>query len=406
MNQDEIGRTLMRRFHDNFAVEHELRVNRLPSVHANQPFRPLPRPTGLPPYHLSLADVLRPEQMTAITNAGRLVFHIVGDTGGIKMPLPQQNVARQMEHDFEVADAAARPAFFYHLGDVVYFYGAAEEYYPQFYEPYMRYPAPIFAIPGNHDGDLSPAMETQGIHSLDAFVGNFCRRIPHRTRDALDVSRHAMTQPNVYWTLETPLATIIGLYTNVPEGGRLDDDQIAWLETELAHAPTDRALLVAAHHPIYSLDDFHSGSVYMGEVLNQAMARAKRIPDAVFSGHVHNYQRFTRTWDGRSVPYIVAGAGGYHNLHQVSKNVRALPQQPPFVVPGSENVTIETYCDNRFGYLRLEVSRETLKGDYFAVPGFQDPLEAQASHVDSFSLDLKAHKVSTAPPAVAQTSSA
>jgi hypothetical protein len=397
MDQDEIGRTLMRRFHDNLSVGQELQVNRLPSVHANQPFRPLPRPTGMPPYHLALADVLQPAQMRTITNAGRLVFHMVGDTGGIKMPLPQLNVARQMEHDFEAADAAARPAFFYHLGDVVYFYGAAEEYYPQFYEPYMRYPAPIFAIPGNHDGDLSPAMEAQGIHSLDAFVSNFCRRIPHHTREALDVSRHAMTQPNVYWTLETPLVTIIGLYTNVPEGGRLDDDQIAWLETELAHAPTDRALLVTAHHPIYSLDDFHSGSVYLGDVLNQAMERAKRIPDAVFAGHVHNYQRFTRPLEGRSVPYIVAGAGGYHNLHHVSKKLQAFPQQPPFAVPGSEKVTLETYCDNRFGYLRLEISRETLKGDYFAVAGFRDPLEGQASHFDSFSLDLKTHQVSTVP---------
>lgn len=47
-----------------------------------------------------------------------------------------------------------RPSFLYHLGDVVYFYGEASNYYPQFYEPYAFYPVPIFAIPGNHDGDI------------------------------------------------------------------------------------------------------------------------------------------------------------------------------------------------------------------------------------------------------------
>jgi hypothetical protein len=43
----------------------------------------------------------------------------------------------------------------------------------------------------------------------------------------------AMTQPNVYWTLATPYATIIGLYTNVPVGGYVDDKQKAWLIKEL-----------------------------------------------------------------------------------------------------------------------------------------------------------------------------
>src|SRR5690348_17748218 len=34
------------------------------------------------------------------------------------------------------------PAFLYHLGDVVYYYGEADRYYEQFYEPYKGYDAP------------------------------------------------------------------------------------------------------------------------------------------------------------------------------------------------------------------------------------------------------------------------
>src|SRR6266699_5527136 len=257
MNKQHPGNTFSHRLHHAYSRTREIRVQRLHRIHGHQPFRPLPAPTGMPPYRLALTDILPPDEIKAITDAGRLVFHLVGDTGGVKTPVPQQNVARQMEHDLESAEPTSRPAFFYHLGDVVYFFGEAQEYFPQFYEPYSAYAAPIFAIPGNHDGDLSRGMETQGVPSLAAFVDTFCAPIAHHTRDALDDPRHAMTQPNVYWTLETPLITIIGLYTNVPDGGRLDDDQIMWLEGELTAAPPERALLVAMHDPIYSLDDFH-----------------------------------------------------------------------------------------------------------------------------------------------------
>jgi len=384
------------RLHRAYARPSKASVQRYPSVHGHQPFRPLPAPTGAPPYHLTLASVLPPEQMKAITEAGRLVFHMVGDTGGIKTPVPQMNVAQQMEKDSVSSPANSSPAFFYHLGDVVYFYGEAQEYYPQFYEPYSSYNAPIFAIGGNHDGDLSRDMEAQKVPSLAAFVANFCAPIPHHTPDAQEDPRQAMNQPNVYWTLEAPLVTIIGLYTNVPEGGQLDDDQIGWLEEELRQAPADKVLIVAMHHPIYSYDDHHSGSPYMHRILDAAMEQAKRMPDAVFSGHVHNYQRFTRQLNGRSLPYIVVGAGGYHNLHHVPRSLKDPPQPLPFTVPDEEGVQLETFCDDQFGFLRLEVTADTLKGDYFTVSGFQDPNAGQdAIHYDAFTIDRNAGTVTT-----------
>ncbi len=390
---DSLGHTLTRRLHNSFFRPTGQKVTRDHSTHGHQPFRPLPPPTGMPPYHLSLNDVLQGPTVDAITTAGKLVFHTVGDTGGVKTPVPQQNVANQLERDLDEVDAADRPAFLYHLGDVVYFYGEAEEYFPQFYEPYAHYQAPIFAIPGNHDGDLSRGMEDAGVPSLAAFVDNFCQRIPHHSRDALDETRYTLNQPNVYWTLETPFATIIGLYTNVPEGGRLDNDQITWLQLELQHAPADRALLVAMHHPIYSADDHHSGSLYMEGLLDEAVRVSGRIPDAVFSGHVHNYQRFTRVIEGRDVPFLVAGAGGYHNLHRVSPELAG--QQLPFPIPEANNVTFERYCDNQYGFLRLELTPQALKGDYFAVSGAQAPEAIAPTHIDSFTLDLTTHQVTT-----------
>ncbi len=363
-------------------------VRQQPDTTTQQKSQPLPTPTGSSPFHLSLDQVLSPAEMQAIQSAGRLVFHIIGDTGGVKTPQDQEIVATHMEQDFAAADPAARPSFFYHLGDVVYYYGQAGDYYSQYYEPYMHYNAPILAIPGNHDGDV---LDTS-VPSLAAFVENFCSTEPHLSSEAGDSGRDTMTQPNVYWTLETPLVTFIGLYTNVPEGGRMDNDQIAWFHAELTSAPQNKALIVAMHHPIYSADTYHSGSAYMSNILDQAIQATGRVPDAVFAGHVHNYQRFTRTLNGRAIPYIVAGAGGYWNLHSM-QTVNGAAITTPYQVPDEEGVTLESYSADRHGYMLMEVDGNTLTGQYFTVPRLQESWSAPAQQLDSFTLDLKTHQV-------------
>jgi acid phosphatase type 7 len=104
-----------------------------------------------------------------------------------------------MEADCYVADEPAA-RFLYLVGDCVYFNGEASRYYAQFYQPYEHYPLPIFAVPGNHDGE-----NLEGQDSLDGFVRNFCAPAPgiHQP-EAGDAPRTAMTEPNVYWTLLTP----------------------------------------------------------------------------------------------------------------------------------------------------------------------------------------------------------
>src|SRR5512139_4195053 len=105
----------------------------------NQPLRPLPAPTGPSPYHLLLDSILPAELMAQIRASGRIVFHIAGDTGGVRSPQPQQIVAMKMEEQFNLPNPADRPAFFYNLGDMVYYYGEPDEWFPQFYEPYSHY---------------------------------------------------------------------------------------------------------------------------------------------------------------------------------------------------------------------------------------------------------------------------
>src|SRR5579871_1025183 len=188
-----------------------------PDKHPKQPWRDLPRPTGFPPFRLSLDQILDKATVEGITQSKKLVFHSVGDTGGVNTPTYIEAVTKCMENDLLLLDPPHRPSFFYHLGDVVYYDGESANYWPEFYEPYLGYHAPIVAIPGNHDGDVNPST---GESSLQAFVRNFCAQSAVISPDNRDAPRRTMTQPNVFWTLNTPLVTIIGLYSNCPEGVR------------------------------------------------------------------------------------------------------------------------------------------------------------------------------------------
>ncbi len=112
-----------------------------------------------------------------------------------------------------------------------------------------------------------------------------------------------MTQPNVYWTLLTPLVNIIGLYSNVPEGGEIKPPQTDWLVSELKAMLKDVPVFVALHHPIYSADMYHSGSTVMKQLLENAAEEAGRHPEMILAGHVHDYQRLTKNMsDGTQVP--------------------------------------------------------------------------------------------------------
>jgi acid phosphatase type 7 len=202
-----------------------------PTPNSNEKFYELPRPAGKAPYHLALSSVVSKEKVESIYNAGTISFHVLGDTGGTKTVehVAEHVVEAAMESDFD----SHNPSFMYHLGDVIYKFGEASQYYSQFYEPYAHYPGPIFAIPGNKDGDVRPGSNEK---SLAAFVINFCAKKQEITVDAGDISRDAMIQPNVYWTLETPFVTIIGLYSNVPDGGVIKQDQFDWFKGELESA--------------------------------------------------------------------------------------------------------------------------------------------------------------------------
>ncbi len=361
------------------------------AVHREPPrdthFRELPKPTGKGPFRLDLKEIVSAADYAQIVKRDRLVFHLNGDMGGIKYAEPQEIVARGMETDLEKAAAdGSAPDFLYITGDCVYFNGEISQYYAQFYEPYELYHRPIFAVPGNHDGEN---LATGG--TLDGFMRNFCAPSPIKREESQGSFRTAMVQPNCYWTLLTPLCSIVGLYSNVPEGGDIREPQTSWLIGELQTLPKDLPLFVALHHPLYSADDHHSGSSHMRKALADAADQAGRYPDMVLAGHVHNYQRLSSShpkW--KLVPHIVTGAGGYHNLHHIMK-VDGEKMAPPvaFDAGDGESVTLHSYSDDHHGFLRLEVSPGLVTGRYYEVPRPQEPRTKGNQLLDYWEFDTK-----------------
>jgi predicted phosphodiesterase len=355
-----------------------------------------------------------------LVKAKKLVFHTSGDTGPIKGDEVIKLVAEQMEAQFAGAPKVGVPAtlnpdtatptqpengdpsFFYHLGDVVYFNGLVRDYQAQFYEPYQYYPAPIFAVAGNHDGDTQtrPTDEPDNEPSLEGFFENFCAP----GRQSISTYRQTMTQPFVYWTLDAPYATIIGLYSNVD--GSLDplgvSQQQAWFEQQLKTADTQKCLILAVHHPCFSLDDFHGGYPDILAAIQDAAAKANgRWPDIVLSGHVHNYQRFTQQLDdGRQIPHMVVGDGGYADsvaaMHKMQRDPAHgnAPIKSTFATD-MKGITLESYNEVDGGFGRITVDAQNLTFEYFASPLVG---ATPTKPFDSFTLNWKTQKITASKP--------
>jgi hypothetical protein len=340
------------------------------------------------------------EIVKKITAAKRIVFHALGDSGASnsgKYP-KELRVADQVTLDTASAVEGDRAAFLYHLGDVVYNFGEARYYYDQFYEPFRNYPAPIFAIPGNHDSFVVPGTKPADA-PLTTFQRNFCAKETIITPEAGSLHRTAMIQPGVYFTLDAPFVRIIGLFSNALEDpgviSNLDNKrkwpvsniQIDFLRAQLKLVKQQKfagALLLATHHPAYSYSPpgkdggaggNHGCSTAMLQQIDTVCHEEGVYPHAFLSGHAHNYQRYTRIIDFGAkeidVPFIVCGDGG-HNVNSLVRAQRGKIAQEPNAgadvgyldtsgVAKVKHLLLAKFDDHNYGYLRIYVDKDYLK---------------------------------------------
>ena len=337
-------------------------------------------------------------KVAALEKGGQLVFHSVGDTGNVTGPQTQSLVADKMVSDFTEANVADVPSFFFHLGDVIYFFGESTYYYDQFYEPYRDYPAPILALAGNHDGVVYTGDPAP---TLAGFLANFVTPAPVQSPDSGGLFRTTMIQPAVYYTFEAPFVRILALYSNVLEDPGvissqsgtaqpntvLDGRQVDFLTAALKRIKTEKftgAVIIAVHHPPFTGGSTHGGSPLMLADIDSACTAAGVWPHAVLSGHAHNYQRFTRTFsDGMDAAYVVAGCGGHSPLSKMSSTLRT-----PF--PIDSTLTLENYDATDFGYLRIIVDAVTLIIEFHPA---SDGATTKTPN-DIVTIDLATHTVS------------
>ena len=368
-----------------------------------------------------------PSSTTLVFNPsvdGPMSLHMVGCSGDPSVRGPGLAVARGMASQIlEPSAPAVSPSFLYLLGDIVYTPPGSEmkgkRWNTQFYAQFASYvdgagPLPIFAVAGNHDGKIGNQLHTEIAH----FEKNICGTSEVVSSDNRQPApqRTVSTVPYRYWLLVTPLAFIVGLYTNVSNGGVLDDPtkysdpsegpQYRWLVEQLAFCKaqnaegTPRAILLALHYPPYNgardfkkrgnpkygNDNGYPNAVPIGMVLQQAFTEAGQIPDAVFSAHAHLYQRMVLSYSDsegkitRQVPFFIVGCGGHSPLELMgtkcgggTATVPVVPfdlftqGNPPdgLTAPPNGTVTIESYADGTdqanqpYGFLNLTLTPGT-----------------------------------------------
>ena len=364
---------------------------------------PFPAPRGGAEPRLTLEQVLGGNSgaIQTITGNRQIVFHATGDCGSTRGPEKQNEVTDKLVSDFNEADSKEKPQFHLLLGDIVYSFGEAQYYYDQFYDPYRDYPAPILAVAGNHDGMLAPNAH---VASLEAFLRNFCAEGFLVTPDAGGLSRTAQIQPGVFYTFDAPFVRILALYSNMLEDPgviadqNIGDSQIRFLEAALARVKAEQyngALIIAHHHPPYTAShggSRHGWSVEMLADIDEVCKQVGVWPHAVLAGHVHNYQRFTRTRpDGAQIPYISCGNGG-HNVQRLTRKGDPPIRTPQIIQSGqgsSDQVVFENYDDLNYGYLRVVVTNAQLRIEYHAA---SDGPESKAPD-DFVTVDLAMRKI-------------
>jgi hypothetical protein len=362
---------------------------------------PAPRGKGKEP-QLALLDVFGGNQkaIDTIQTNGQIVFHATGDCGSTRGPKTQNEVTDKMVADFDEADAREVPQFAFLLGDIVYNFGETEYYYDQFYEPYRNYQAPVLAAAGNHDGMISPLAHAT---SLAAYLRNFCADPTQGftvTPEAGGLSRTAQIQPGVFFTFDAPFVRILVLYSNTLEdpgiiaNSTIGNSQLDYLKAALIRVKSEKyagALLLAHHHPPYTIGGQHSSSVEMRQQMDQICEQVGVWPHAVLAGHAHNYQRFTRhRSDGTDIPYIVCGNGG-HNVQKLKAptgGALRAPQTLQPATPSDDAVTFENYDDTDYGYLRVIVDAKQLRIEYHPA---SDGTVAKTPD-DSVTIDLSTRK--------------
>ena len=253
---------------------------------------------------------------------------LLGDTG--------EGDASQYAVLAPLAELGRDTDFMVICSDVIYPGGEVEEYEHKFFHPYRDYPAPIYALPGNHDW----------YDDLRGFMFHFCgrQRQPRRPKppllsrarlrerlwrrtpgapDAAVVARmralrsrpeQQVRLPGPYYVVETGPIELVAIDTGIVSG--LDRVQGEWLRSV---SRSSRPKILLTGKPIYVDGKYHPCDIAGGGTVDELVRNPEYNYVAAIGGDIHNYQRYPVDVNGRVLQYIVSGGGGafMHATHKI-----------------------------------------------------------------------------------------
>jgi hypothetical protein len=265
------------------------------------------------------------------TDPDSFSFMVIGDTG--EGDDPQYAVVPGFLRESQDTSFAVVAS------DVIYPVGSTDDYGTKFFRPYQDYPAPVYAVPGNHDW----------YEDLGGFMRVFCDDAPplpaepaprpltrawlrsllwHRPRphdgQRLAEARKLRSavgqqavQPGPYWAIDAGPLRIVGIDTGLL--GTLDAEQGAWLR-EVSRGPRPKILVTGS--PLYVDGEHHPCPIDGGGTVDDIVRAPEHRYVAAIGGDIHNYQRYpVRLEDGRTLQYVVSGGGGafMHATHTIPR---------------------------------------------------------------------------------------
>jgi DNA repair exonuclease len=250
-------------------------------------------------------------------------FLVIGDTG--------EGDASQYAVVPVLLKVGRNTGFAVIASDVIYPTGSGNDYDDKFFRPYQDYPAPIYAVPGNHDwyDGLGGFMRVFcGMKTLPGLTPGGLRGLLWRKPEKIDEARlaeamarrgrpgQAARQPGPYWAIELPRLLVVGIDTGITGG--IDAEQGAWLRRVSAD-PRPKVLITGK--PIYVNNRYHPCPIEGGGTVDEIVRDPAHRYVAAIGGDVHNYQRYPVRVGDRVIQYIVSGGGGAftHATHTIPR---------------------------------------------------------------------------------------
>jgi 3',5'-cyclic AMP phosphodiesterase CpdA len=201
------------------------------------------------------------------------------------------------------------------VGDIV---GDDLSLYPDVRELTSLTNGPVRFLPGNHDLDFDAKTAE---HSFDTFRAQLAPA--YFSYDVGDVHFVALNTVRYPCTPEVDNADgrrpqCDNPATRPAYNGRLDDEQLAWLERDLAKVDRDKLVVVASHISLLNYAD-ESSPIHQVDQVRQVHDLLKRRKAVAVSGHSHSIENMktgdlSKGWrdlfgvEGLPFPHITAGA--------------------------------------------------------------------------------------------------